>query len=335
VHERESTVTQEEPDRVFGSLGQNEPATPEGRSSSAKRLCQTPNNQYNTLTPQIEESSTSIDIGNIPREVDYSASHPELLPRDLPGGPDPSFHQAGVPDWDFQWPFYGEGLNDANIDWTLDFLSQGISTHSPFDPLPEHGDVSHLPGFNGTALPLETSSSADDADGTQEEEFRAWPDQESRPVSPRQHRLLHQPPRSTSYVDQGEIATFTNTYTGTHPTRLFSEKSREAMLGTVTSSSLDEFCSEKGSRPGSFPPLSTIEYFMQLYFAHVQPRFPVLHIPTFEPNGSPATLLLAIAIVGSSYSESNQGRFALSYLERTRMAIRLMQERDQKHVRHD
>jgi hypothetical protein len=103
----------------------------------------------------------------------------------------------------------------------------------------------------------------------------------------------------------------------------------------VTSSSLDKFCSEKGSRPGSFPPLSTIEYFMQLYFAHVQPRFPVLHIPTFEPNGSPATLLLAIAIVGSSYSESNQGRFALSYLERTRMAIRLMQERDQKHVRHD
>jgi hypothetical protein len=336
VHERESAATQEGFNGGFGPLNQNESATPEGRSDSAKRLRETRSNQHNAFTHHIGGPSTSEGLGSLPQEaIHCSTSHPKLLPKSSSGHPDPAVDQAGLPDWDFQWPFYGEGLNDANIDWTLDFLSQGISTHSPFDPLPEHGDSSHLAGINSTILPQNVVSSLDDANATQEDELRAWPDQESRPASPRQLRSLHEPSRSTAYVDPEEIAAFLKIH-GNHLTQLtnlVSEDTREAMLGTVTSSSLEGFCGEKGSRPNSFPPLPTIEYFMQLYFAHVHARFPVLHIPTFDPNSSPATLLLAISIVGSNYSESNQGKFALSYLERTRLSMKLMQERDPKHVR--
>jgi hypothetical protein len=277
----------------------------------------------------MRELDPAVNIALPQQGEDYLASHSGQTPSHPPEYPSTSVDQSELLDWDLQWPFYGEGLNDANIDWTLDFLSQGISTHSPLDFLPENGDASHVPEVVDAAPPLDADLSG--------EELRAWPDQESRPTSPGQMRTLHEPSRYNSYVDITEITSFLDarTETSNNGVSSISEVTRQATIETVTSSLLDGFCSEKGSRPNSFPPLATMDYFVQLYFAHAQARFPVLHLPTFDPNSCPTTLLMAIAIIGSSYSESNQGRFALSYLGRTRMSIKLMHIKEPTYVRLD
>jgi hypothetical protein len=118
-----------------------------------------------------------------------------------------------------------------------------------------------------------------------------------------------------------------------NPNVSLSRESHMSMMETVTAPLLEAFCSDKGKCAQSFPPLPVISYFLQLFFVHVQPRFPVLHIPTFNPNNCSPNLLLAMAIVGSTYSESNQCKFALTYLARARTSIKLMQERDQSYVR--
>ncbi|KAJ5929913.1 hypothetical protein N7466_005406 [Penicillium verhagenii] len=240
-----------------------------------------------------------------------------------------------VPDWDLHCPFYGEGLQpDVNLDWTLDFLSNGISTHSPLDS---------INGREGMMAPtaLANSEPTQDrrhdqlqrgADFTQQES-QEWLDQGHEHVSPEAQGPACESLGRTAYVEIHERDVFIGKSATLLMKRQLSENSYKSMVETVTAPLLDEICSEKGKRPHSFPAISTIVYFLGLFFVHVQPRFPVLHVPTFDPNECSPNLLLAMAISGSSYSESNQGKFTSAYLKRVRMAIRLMQERDQSYVR--
>lgn len=163
-------------------------------------------------------------------------------------------------------------------------------------------------------------------------EPQTWMPEGAGPGSPRNQRPLRETSGPAAYVDIDERNAFVENER-LHLNCQLSEDCHIAMMDTVTSPLLESFCNQKSMRPHPFPPHSTVTYFIQLYFVHVQPRFPVLHVPTFNLNKSPPNLLLAIAILGSSYSESYQGKFALTYLERTRMSIRLMQERDQSYVR--
>ncbi|KAJ5726637.1 uncharacterized protein N7483_007994 [Penicillium malachiteum] len=117
-----------------------------------------------------------------------------------------------------------------------------------------------------------------------------------------------------------------------HMKTQLSVTSHMAMVDIIMAPLPEGLCSEKGNPPHMFPPHSIITYFLQLFFAHVHPRFPVLHLPSFDPNSVPPILLLAMATSGSSYSESNKNKFALTYLERARLSIKLMQERDQNYV---
>lgn len=229
-------------------------------------------------------------------------------------------------DWDVQWPFYGEGLPDVNLGWTLDFLSNDESTHSPLDFM-------HVPEEINASTQLDDS--APNLDGN--EDLRGIGPAGTYGDEPRgrQPRIK---PRETSglaaYVDPDEC----NNAFVINPARLtpnvsLSCESHMLMMETVTAPLLEGFCNDKGKCAQSFPPLPVVSYFLQLFFVHAQPRFPVLHIPTFNPNNSSPDLLLAMAIVGSTYSESNQGKFALTYLAKTRTSIKLMQERDQSYVR--
>ncbi|KAJ5371189.1 uncharacterized protein N7496_007281 [Penicillium cataractarum] len=253
----------------------------------------------------------------VSRSVDLSSS--------VTDRPTFSSDQTELRDWDLQWPFYGEGLPDVNLGWTLDFLSNDASTHSPLDFMHSHEEMS-------ATIPLDHSS------------FNHRENEDQHPVgsndlqdvghqgwSSRTHPIETSGP--AAYVDIDEInnAVVTNLERSNVSVPL-SKEIHKTMVDTVTAPLLEGFCNEKGKYAQSFPSLSTISYFHQLFFAHVQPRFPVLHIPTFNPNDASPNLLLAMAIVGSCYSESNQGKFALTYLERTRMSIKLMQERDNSYL---
>ncbi|KAJ5738041.1 C2H2 type zinc finger domain protein [Penicillium malachiteum] len=160
----------------------------------------------------------------------------------------------------------------------------------------------------------------------------AWLDEETSPGSIGNHRPPPKIPEAAGHVNIHELNTFAEN-AGKLPIKTqISVTSHMAMVDIITAPLLDGICSEQENHPHMFPPHSTITYFLQLFFVYVHPRFPVLHVRTFDPNSVPPILLLAMAISGSSYSESNKSKFALTYLARARLSIRLMQERDQNYV---
>ncbi|KAH8660856.1 fungal-specific transcription factor domain-containing protein, partial [Tricladium varicosporioides] len=82
------------------------------------------------------------------------------------------------------------------------------------------------------------------------------------------------------------------------------------------------------------PPLQAMECFVQLYFEHFQPTFPLLHQATFDPSTTPWILVLAVAAIGCRYSMiPESGKCANALQELVRRAIMLACERDNSNVR--
>ncbi|KAK2765550.1 hypothetical protein FQN54_008404 [Arachnomyces sp. PD_36] len=52
-----------------------------------------------------------------------------------------------------------------------------------------------------------------------------------------------------------------------------------------------------------FPSLNTITQFVRLYFDSFQPVYPILHIPTFDPNGCHWLLTLSLAALGCQFAD--------------------------------
>ena len=63
-----------------------------------------------------------------------------------------------------------------------------------------------------------------------------------------------------------------------------------------------------------FPNPEILEYFLKLFFDHVQIRFPVIHRATFSTSTAPSFLLLSMMLLGSSHSRTNYGKFVAVYL---------------------
>lgn len=272
----------------------------------------------------------TLSILNPPSSLQRNTHYPVLSPIDMSRSESghllESSNQKQSLDWDLQWPFYGEGLPDVNLGWTLDFLSNDGSTHTPLDFMHNPEEINASIQLDGVTL---SYGEKGDPRG-----IGPGGTQDDAPLGQQPRIQSQQAPGSAAYVDPDERNNvFITNQALLNPIVSLSCETHISMMETVTAPLLEGFCSEKGKLPQSFPPLPVISYFLQLFFVHVQPRFPVLHIPTFDPNTSSSNLLLAMAIMGSKYSESNQGRFALAYLARTRKSIKLMQESDQSYVR--
>jgi len=67
----------------------------------------------------------------------------------------------------------------------------------------------------------------------------------------------------------------------------------------------------EASRPSSqsssrgLPPLKLINCFIQLYFEHFQPFFPLLHQPSFDSSTLAPELVLAVVTIGCRYSKAS------------------------------
>jgi hypothetical protein len=73
----------------------------------------------------------------------------------------------------------------------------------------------------------------------------------------------------------------------------------------------------------SFPPYKDIAAFIQAFFEHFQPLFPLIHQSTFDPRETPWILTLAVAVIGSRYSVLSANS-SLTYLcEFLRRAVSL------------
>lgn len=70
------------------------------------------------------------------------------------------------------------------------------------------------------------------------------------------------------------------------------------------------------------PSLEALNCFVQLYFEHFQPIFPLLHQPTFDPTSAHWILVLAVAAIGCRYSKvKDSAKCATALEELLRRAI--------------
>ncbi|KAF5722420.1 hypothetical protein FMUND_2932 [Fusarium mundagurra] len=65
-----------------------------------------------------------------------------------------------------------------------------------------------------------------------------------------------------------------------------------------------------------FPSLRHLDTYMQLYFEHLHPRMPLLHVPTFHTSPETWQLVLAVICLGSRYSQAHHHHDHVLLLQR-------------------
>ncbi|EWG54046.1 hypothetical protein FVEG_17231 [Fusarium verticillioides 7600] len=81
----------------------------------------------------------------------------------------------------------------------------------------------------------------------------------------------------------------------TEETRLYMIQAVKARLPHQDAQALD----------AKFPSLRHLDTYMQLYFEHLHPRVPLLHVPTFHTSPETWQLVLAVICLGSRYSQAH------------------------------
>ena len=237
------------------------------------------------------------------------------------------------------------GSYDADISWTLNhfqpddgspnmFLDQDLMdfVENPYQEpqIPQYNQhqqpVSRYP-------PIDPDAHADDDDQTD------WPDKVSRSSSPSRHaqRVVplglnsESPDTWVSVVEEARRSGLN--VRSMRPYQQLGEQIRASILSTINSFSYvrNDF-SRRAVSDRVFPPSEALDYYLRLYFQYIQPRFPIVHLPTFDIYSCPPLLLLAMMFLGSSHSIADRGRFLRLFHERLRVSCIRMQEVDPKFV---
>lgn len=164
-----------------------------------------------------------------------------------------------------------------------------------------------------------------------------WPEKTSRPGTPSQHdpRIapVHLLPMSWQPVIDEARASGLSANT-IRPYQQISDQLRAVLFNALNGS---HYPRNELSRPeigdGMFPPSEVLDFFLRLYIKYLQPRFPVLHMPTFDLYTAPPLLLIAMIFMGSSHSKVDQGRLSRVYHPHLRTASLRMHESDITYLR--
>jgi hypothetical protein len=227
------------------------------------------------------------------------------------------------------------GAYDADMSWTLDYLP---SENSPnylldHDMLNSFDDLGHYQ-FSQPKFEQPSTQDTDDADG-EDEDTADWPDKIDRPNTPpripnRVVPIQMQPISWLSVLDEAQLSGLS---TGTiRPSEAFSNPLRDTLLVTLNGSNFRNEISRPEISESLFPPAEVLDFFLRLYVKYIHPRFPVLHLPTFNIYTSSPLLLVAMMFLGSSHSNADRGRFSRMFHEHLRIAIIRIQEVDKKYV---
>lgn len=252
----------------------------------------------------------------------------------------PSVENANPSLWDGFMRF-GEspatymGTYDADMSWTLDYLP---SEHSPdylmdqdmLNTFDDFGDYSYqAPKYEPP--PIQDTG---DADG-EDEDTTDWPDKVERPDTPQRipNRVVPVRVQSISWQSVLDEARSSGLSPATiRPVETFSDPLRDTLLMTLNGSNFRNEISRPEISEAIFPPSEVLDFFLRLYIRYIHPRFPVLHLPTFEIYNSSPLLLVAMMFLGSSHSNTDRGRFSRLFHEHLRIAIIRIQEVDKKYV---
>jgi hypothetical protein len=238
------------------------------------------------------------------------------------------------------------GSYDADISWTLNHLQPDGSPnmfldHDLMDFVENPYQQPQIPQYNQHQQAVNQYNQTDpDADADAEDDDQNdWPDKVSRPNTPRRHAqrvvplgLNTESPASWQSVVEEARRSCLNA-TSMRPYQPLNNQIRASILSTINSFSFvqNDF-SRREVSDRVFPPSEALDYYLRLYFQYIQPRFPIIHLPTFELYSCPPLLLLAMMFLGSSHSRADRGRFLRLFHERLRVACIRMQEIDPKFV---
>lgn len=171
-----------------------------------------------------------------------------------------------------------------------------------------------------------------DAADNEDDDTNDWPDKITRPRrAPRIVPLRLIPISWQPLLDEAHSFLHQEAPTLTQPPQKMTLASRKTLLDTLNGARFDFATPEISD--AMFPPLGVLEFFLALYMKHVQPRFPVLHLPTFNIFTAPPLLLIAMMVLGSSHSKTDRGRFARIFHGPLRMACTRLYELCPRYVR--
>ena len=227
------------------------------------------------------------------------------------------------------------GSHDADISWTLNPLEgRSSSSHNSDQELIQaFEEFSEAPFSYPTQQPLQSSSPVDTGDN--EDVESDWPDKISRADAYRR-RASRMVPQLTQFTWQPvvhEARANQLSLSSTNPsTQRINDALRDTLISALNGAGHPSTFTRAEISNHMFPPAEVLEHFLRLYIKHIQPRFPILHIPTFNLYFCPPLLLIAMMFLGSSHSGSDRGRFSRMFHGHLRIACIRMQEIDWQFV---
>lgn len=226
------------------------------------------------------------------------------------------------------------GTYNADISWSLN--SFGTDNSPMYDMVKDMGD---FPGDPYHYVPYQKIEVHPiDAADAEDEDTNDWPDKagksDGQVIPRRAPRIvpLHLIPVSWQPIlDEARGTGFTSATI--RPYQNFNEPLRASLLVALDGT---QFGRTELSRPeiadAIFPPTDVLDFFLRSYIRYVHPRFPILHLPTFDIYNTPPLLLLAMMFLGSGHSRMDRGRFCRLFYDHLRIACFRLQEMDEKCV---
>ncbi|CZT11678.1 uncharacterized protein RCO7_08703 [Rhynchosporium graminicola] len=232
------------------------------------------------------------------------------------------------------------GSYDADMSWTLDYLP---SENSPsylydHDMLTGFEDFAENP-YQYQSMQYEQQASAvddtEDAEG-EDEDTTDWPDKIEKPeaplrFAPRVVPIQNRPFSWQVVVDEARSSGLSAATI--RPMHSINDGLRDLLRDTLNADNIRNEFSRREILDSEFPPAEVLDYFLRLYVRYIQPRYPVLHLPTFDIYASPSLMLIAMMFLGSSHSSNDRGRFSRMFHEHLRIACMRKQELEKKWLR--
>jgi hypothetical protein len=231
------------------------------------------------------------------------------------------------------------GSYDADISWTLNAFQPDSSPdifmdEDMIDAFASAAYQPHLSQPNQHIPPYEHH--AIDAADAEDEDTNDWPDKISTPDTPRVRAprivpLQLLPVSWQPVIDEARLSGLSASTI--RPYQQINNQLRLSLLNILDG---PVYYHSAMTRPeigdALFPPRAVLDYFLRLYIRYIHPRFPVLHLPTFDIHGVPPLLLIAMMFLGSSHSSVDKGRFGRVFYQHLKIAALRLHETDPHHV---
>lgn len=234
------------------------------------------------------------------------------------------------------------GSYDADISWTL----RGFNPESSPANVMDYDTIMNPPdGYIGNAyqatlpqldqsirvdLPVpEDQNDLDDADS------KDWPDKPEDNVVALGQKTRSIPYRSLPQSWHPAVLEEARLSRASAPSILrhrVSPPIRSGILSSLNGAHFKNDVSKPEIGEASFPSAEVLDHFLQLYMQHVHPRFPVIHVPTFDIFKSPPLLLVSMMFLGSCHSKADRGRFWRLFYDHARIAFLRYNETEESYV---